>query len=157
MLRRPRVWLYAAGIWLIGGALAHAGAHVWTLVLENGMVGLREFAMNAMKQAVSADPLRPSLWQTHRMLSASFGLFLLFAGSVDVVLAWIYAPRRVVAALMLFATVFWTFAFVPLAFIDPVIQPVLIVIVAVPLHAIAYLTAVAEEDHHTDLKQPADL
>ena len=144
MLRSPRVWLYAAGLWLISAALAHAGFHVWTLVLENGLVGLEEFAMNSMKQAVSTDPLAPSLWRTHRMLSVSFSLFLAFAGSVNVVLAWIDAPRHVIRALTLFSTVFWTLAFVPLAFVDPVIQPVLIAMVAVPLHAIAYLTATEE-------------
>lgn len=143
MLRSPRVWLYASGLWLISASLAHTGAHVWTLVLENGVVGLQQFAMNAMKQAISSDPLEPSLWRVHRMLSASFALFLLFAGSVNVVLAWIDAPKRVIGALALFGTVFWTLAFVPLAFIDPVIQPILIVMVSVPLHAIAYLTATA--------------
>lgn len=144
MSRNPRIWLYAAGFWLISAALAHTAAHVWTLVLENGIVGLEQFAMNAMKQAGSTDPLTPSLWRTHRMLSASFSLFLLFAGGVNVILAWIDAPRQVMRALTLFGTVFWTLAFIPLAFVDPVIQPILIVMVAVPLHAIAYLTAAEE-------------
>lgn len=149
MLRNPRVWLYAAGGWLIVAGLAHTAAHVWTFVLENGMIGLREFAMNAMKQAQSTDPLRPSLWRTFRMFSISFGLLLLFAGFADVLLAWTKAPPRTLGAFALFGTVFWALAFVPFAFIDPVIQPIMIVAVAVPLHAIAYVTAAKEVQEET--------
>lgn len=141
MLRSPRVWLFAAGGWLIVAGLAHAAAHVWTFVLENGMVGLREFAMNAMKQAQSPDPLRPSLWRQFRLFSVSFSLLLLFAGSVNFLLAWTRAPLDFVRTFTLFATVFWTLAFIPFAFVDPVIQSIVVAAVAVPLHAIAFVTA----------------
>ena len=144
MLRNPRVWLYAAGGWLILTGLTHTGAHVWTFVLENGMVGLREFAMNAMKQAQSADPLSPSLWRLMRTFSVSFSLLLLFVGSANILLAWTRAPARTLRVFSLFCTVFWTIAFVPFAFIDPVIQPIIVSAVAVPLHALAYLTAAQE-------------
>ena len=141
MLRNPRVWLYAAGGWLILTGLAHCAAHVWTFVMEEGMIGQREFAMNAMKQAFSQEPLRPSMWRLFRVFSVSFGLMLLFAGTVDVLLAWTNAAPRTMKAFALFGTVFWTLAFIPYGFIDPVIQPIVVVIVAVPLHGIAYLTA----------------
>lgn len=141
MLSNPRTWLYVAGGWLIVAGLAHFAAHTWTVVLENGMVGLRDFAMNAMKQARSPDPLQPSLWRQFRLFSVSFGLLLIFSGSVNVVLAWTRAPRTVVQAVTLFSTIFWTVAFVPFAFIDPVIQPIVIAAIAVPLHAIVYVTA----------------
>lgn len=147
MLRNPRVWLYVAGGWLIVGALTHTATHVWTLVLEHGFGGLSELAMNAMKQARSPDPLRPSLWRQHRLFSVSLALLFFFSGSADVLLAAIRAPLRIVRAFTLFGTVFWTLAFVPFAFVDPVIQPLTIAAVAVPLHAIAHLTAsMAEAD-----------
>lgn len=144
MLRSPRVWLYAAGGWLILAGLAHAGTHVWTLVLENGMVGLREFAMNAMKQTQSGDPLSPSLWRVFRAYSVSFSLLLLFSGTVNLLLAAGGAPARTLRVMALFGTVFWTVAFIPFAFIDPVIQPIVVAIVAVPLHALVYITASEE-------------
>lgn len=144
MLRNPRLWLYVAGGWLIVAALGHIGYHTWGLVLENDMVGgLREFAMNAMKQAESPDPLRPSIWRVFRLYSVSTALLWLLAGVIDVVFAFADVPARVRTTLALVQTVFWTFAFVPYAFVDPVIQPLLVVALAVPLHAIAYLTAEA--------------
>lgn len=144
MFRNPRIWLYAAGGWLIVTGVAHLAAHVWTFVLENGMVGQRDFAMNAMRQALSTDPLQPSMWQLFRSFSVSFGLLLLFAGTVDVVLAWTNAAARTMRSITLLGTVFWTLAFIPYAFIDPVLQPILVAIVAVPLHGIAFLTATEE-------------
>ena len=57
------------------------------------------------------------------MFSVSFGLFFFFAGSVNVLLAWNSAPVRLVRTYALFATAFWTIAFVPFAFVDPVAQP----------------------------------
>lgn len=145
MLRNPRVWLYVAGGWLIVSGLAHTAAHVWTFVLENGMVGLREFAMQAMKQAQSPDPLRPSLWRQFRMFSVAFSLLLFFTGTVDVLLARSVANRKTLRSFALLGTVFWTIAFVPFAFVDPVIQAITVSAVAVPLHALAYLTASMDE------------
>jgi hypothetical protein len=141
MLRNPRVWLYAAGGWLIVTGLAHSAAHVWTVVLEHGIIGQREFAMNAMKQALSNDPLRASMWRMFRSLNGSFGLMLMFAGAVDVVLAWTDAAPRTLRSVALLGTVFWTLSFVPYAFVDPILQTIVIAGVAVPLHGIAYLTA----------------
>jgi len=148
MIRSPRFWLTVAGAWLVVTGLAHTAAHVWSFVLENGMGGFREFAMNAMKQARSADPLHPSMWRQFRMFSVSFGLFLLFAGAVDLLLAFIRPHARVVRAFALLGTLFWTAAFVPFAFVDPVIQPIVVALIAVPLHAIVYVTAAnpAEEE-----------
>jgi hypothetical protein len=145
MLRSPRVWLYAAGGWLIVVGLAHTALHVWGFVLEHGMVGLREFAMNAMKQAQSLEPLRPSLWRQFRAFSLSFSLLLFFAGMLDVAAAAMRLHASILRRLALFGTVFWTAAFVPFAFLDPIAQALVAVIVAVPLHAIAYLTASLEE------------
>ena len=146
MIRSPRLWLTIAGAWLIALGLAHTAAHIWTFVLENGIVGLREFAMNAMKQAYSTDPLAPSMWRLFRLFSMSFGLLLVFAGTANVVLVSTRAPLRTLRAFALFGTLFWTLAFVPFAFIDPVIQPIVAAVVAVPLHAIAYLTAASAVD-----------
>jgi type IV secretory pathway VirB3-like protein len=39
---------------------------------------------------------------------------------------------------------------VPFAFIDPVIQPIIVSVVAVPLHALAYLTASQEAAETVD-------
>lgn len=157
MLRNPRFWLYVAGGWLLVAGAAHAALHVWGLVLEHGYgAGLRGFAMNAMQQAQSPDPLQPSLWRQFRAFSSSFGLLLVFTGGADLVLAAIPAPLRVIRAFTLFATVFWTVAFVPFGLIDPVIQPMTAAIVAVPLHAIAHLTAsMAEEGHSADGSGPS--
>jgi len=141
MLNNSRVWLYAAGGWLILGGVAHLGWHVWAYVMEQAMVGQSEFAMGAMKQALSTDPLRPSLWGQFRVFSASFGLMLLFAGCIDIVLAWTRAPLAMIASLSLLGTVFWTMAFLVFVAIDPVIQPILVSAVAVPMHTIAWLTA----------------
>ena len=141
MLRSPRVWLYAAGGWLFLIGLVHTGVHVWTFVLENGLVGQREFAMNAMKQASSLQPLRPTMWTMFRSFSVSFALLLLFSGSVGFVLTWIGSSPRVLRSYALLGTVFWTAAFIPFAFVDPVILPTVTAAIAVPLHALAWLTA----------------
>lgn len=141
MLRDPRVWMYATGLWLVLSACAHATAHVWSFVLENEMHGMREFAMNAMKQAQSSEPLRPTMWRQFRAMSMGFGLLLLFAGIVNILLAWTRAPHRTIAAFSLLATAFWTAAFGLFAFVEPVLQGVLVCVVAVPLHAIAHTTA----------------
>ncbi len=146
VLRSPRVWLRVAAAWLIVSGLTHLGWHVWTLVLENGMIGLREFAMGAMKQARSSEPLHPSLWRQMRAFSVSFGLLLLFAGAVDAFVSGSSIPRRAQRGYALLATVFWTLAFAPFAFVDPVIVPILISAVAVPLHAIAYAAACLPEE-----------
>lgn len=149
MLRNPRVWLRTAAAWLILAGLSHVGWHVWTLVLENGMVGLRDFAMNAMKQARSPDPLQPSLWRQMRAFSAGFGLLLLFGGAVDALLAGAATPKATQRGYALLATVFWTAAFVPFAFFDPVIQAMVVAAVAVPLHAIAFVAASLPDDEPT--------
>ena len=141
MFRNPRFWLAAAGGWLLLTGLAHTTAHVWSFVLENGMVGLREFAMNAMKQARSPDPLQPSLWRQFRMFSLSFSLLLLFTGGANILFARIRTSNETLRAFAFFGTVFWTVAFIPFAFFDPVIQAIVVAVVAVPLHGIAYLTA----------------
>lgn len=146
MLRNPRLWLYAAGGWLLLSGVAQLGVHVWSFVLENGMIGRREFAMEAMKQALGPDPLLPSMWQLFRTFSASFGLLLVFAGVIDVILAWTAPPPRVIKAVAIAGTLFWTVAFVPYAFLDPVLRTLLIAIVAVPLHAVVFLTAALEEE-----------
>jgi len=145
MFRSPRVWLYAAGGWLILAGLTHGGLHVWSFVLERGIDIQQEFAVTAMKQSFSPDPLRPSLWREMRMLSVSFGLFLVFAGFVPVSLAWIDAPGRTVRTIALFGTLFWTVTFGLYAFLDPVLGPLLIAACAVPLHALAWLTAQQQE------------
>ena len=144
MLRSPRLWLYVAGGWLLVGGLGQLGYHTWGLVLENDVSGgLREFAMQAMKQAQSPDPLRPSLWRVFRLYSVSLALLWLFAGIVDIAAAFGDVPHRVRTGISLIQTVFWTAAFVPFAFLDPVIQPLVVVGLAVPLHGIAYITAEA--------------
>ena len=141
MLRNPKFWLYAAGGWLLLSGVTHGVMHTWSFALENGVAGMREFAINQMKQTQSFDPLQPSLWGQFRTFSVSFGLLLVFAGAVDMLLAWAHAPVRFIRTFALFATLFWTAAFVPFAFLDPVIQAIVVAAVAVPLHGIAYLTA----------------
>ena len=141
MLRNPRVWMYAAGGWLLVCAAAHATAHVWLFVLENEFYGLREFAMNAMKQAESPDPLRPSLWRQFRMFSVGFGLLMAFGGLAGVLMAGSRTPDETRRAYALLSTVFWTVAFGLFAFVDPVLQALLVSAVAVPLYGIAYVTA----------------
>ena len=147
MIHNPRFWLTVAGLWLIAAGCAHTAMHVWTFVLENGIGGLREFAVNAMKQAQSPDPLMPSMWRQFRMYSASFGLLLFFAGSINLLFARPDIPRSFQANVALLGTVFWTIAFIPYAFVDPVIQSIVVAFIAVPLHAIAYLTATLVEEH----------
>ena len=141
MLRNPRVWMYAAGTWLLGCAAAHATAHVWLFVLENEFYGLREFAMNAMKQAESPDPMRPSLWRQFRMFSVGFGLLLAFTGLTTVLMAGERTEDATRRSFALLSTVFWTVAFGLFAFVDPVLQALLVSAVAVPLFGIAYVTA----------------
>ncbi len=158
MLRNPRVWLVAAGGWLVLAGLAHAAAHVWYFVLENDMVGMREFAVDAMKQAESLDPLRPSLWRQFRAFSTGFGLLFVFAGVVDLVLWWSAAPLPTLRTFALASTLFWTVAFGLFALVDPVIQALLITAVAVPMHGIAFLTsdlALRSQDATSGLGPPA--
>lgn len=144
-LRNPRVWCFAAGGWLVAMGLVQLGLHVWGVVFEHAMVGQRGFAMEAMKQAFSLEPLQPSLWRRHRMLSVSLGLFYVFAGAIPCLLAWMRAEPRVLAATTLFGTVFWTLTFVPYAFLDPVALPLATAAVAVPLHGTAWLAATYHE------------
>lgn len=141
MLRNPRVWLFAGGGWLILGGIGHTFVHVVTFVLEQGLEGQRDFAVRAMKAAISLAPLRPNMWTLFRTFSVAFALLLFFAGTADVLLAWLDAPPRVLKAFALLGTVFWTVAFVPFAFIDPVLHPIVIAAVAVPLHGMAWLAA----------------
>lgn len=141
MLRNPRVWAFAAGGWLVLMGLVQLALHVWGVVLEQAMVGQRAFAMEAMKQAFFPEPLQPSLWRRHRMLSVSLGLFYVFAGLVPCALAWLHVEARVLSVLALFGTVFWTLTFVPYAFFDPVALPLATAAIAVPLHGTTWLTA----------------
>ena len=108
----------AAGGWLVLMGLVHSGVHVWMFVLENGLVGQREFAMKAMKQAYSLEPLQPTMWTTFRAFSVSFSLLLLFSGSVGVMLSWIGSSPRVLRSYALLGTVFWTAAFVPFVVVE---------------------------------------
>lgn len=136
------MWLYVAGGWLVVGGLAHLGYHTWAFVLENRTAaGFWEFAMNAMKQATSPDLLRPSMWSLFRIYGVGLGLLWLFAGTVDLVLAFSETPRRLLATLSFVQTAFWTLAFVPFGLMEPVAGPLAVVAIAVPLHGIAYLTA----------------
>jgi hypothetical protein len=80
------------------------------------------------------------------MFSVSFSLLLVFGGALDVTFAFLRLPASTLRVLALVGTVFWTVAFVPFAFVDPVIQGIVVAAVAVPLHAIAYLTATIEEE-----------
>ena len=144
MLRSPRVWLLVAGGWLVLAGLAHATAHVWLFVLENEFYGLREFAMNAMKQAESPDPLRPSLWRQFRMFSVGWGLLLFFTGVGNFLLVFTRVRPEALRVFTMLQTVFWTFAFGLFAFLDPVLQALLVAGVAVPLHGIAFVTAEQE-------------
>lgn len=150
MLRNPRVWAFAAGGWLVLMGLAQLGLHVWGVALEHAMVGQRAFAMEAMKQAFFLEPLQPSLWRRHRMLSVSLGLFYVFAGAVPCVLAWLRVEPRVLSTMALFGTVFWTLTFVPYAFFDPVALPLITAAIAVPLHGTAWLTATLRRMEEAD-------
>ena len=145
LLRSPRSWCFVAGGWLVLMGLAQLGWHLWAVVFEHAMVGQREFAMNAMKQAFLLEPLQPSLWRRHRMLSVSLGLFFTFAGAMPLLLASVRAEPRVIAAFGLFGSVFWALVFLPYAFFDPVALPLATVALAVPLHGTIWLTATYEE------------
>lgn len=141
MLAKPHLWLRVAGAWLLAAGLAHLAGHYWSLVLENGSVGMREFAMTTMRQVRSPDPLNPSMWRQFRLYSATLGLLLLFAGSVAVVLSGRETPVGTMRRYALTATLFWTVYFLLCVFVNPVIQPLMIAAVAVPLHGGAYLAA----------------
>jgi hypothetical protein len=145
LLRNPRTWCFAAGGWLLVMGLAQIGWHLWAVVFEHAMVGQREFAMNAMKQAFFLEPLQPSLWRRHRMLSVSLGLFFAFAGAVPLLLASVRAAPPVIAAFGLFGSIFWALVFLPYAFFDPVALPLATVALAVPLHGTIWLTATYQE------------
>jgi hypothetical protein len=71
---------------------------------------------------------------------------LFLAGSINLLFARSDIPRRFQANVALLGTVFWTIAFIPYAFVDPVIQSIVVAFIAVPLHAIAYLTATVSEE-----------
>ena len=97
--------------------------------------------MKAMKQAYSLEPLQPTMWTMFRAFSVSFSLLLLFSGSVGITLARIASPSRVLRSYALLGTFFWTAAFIPFAFVDPVLQQIVVAAIAVPLHALAWITA----------------
>jgi len=133
--------MYVAGGWLVVAGAAHAAGHVWTFVLEHDIYGMREFAMNAMKQAQSPDPLHPSMWRQFRAFSVGFSLLFFFTGLTDLMLVWTRAPNRLLMRFALLGTTFWTVAFGLFVFVDPVVQAIIVSGIAVPLHAIAYWTA----------------
>ncbi len=146
MLRNPRVWLWAAAGWLAAGAALHVYAHVSTFVLEQGLLGQREFAMRAMKQAVSADaPLQPDMWRLMAAYSGGLGLLLLFAAAVTGLMAWLPAPSRVLRAFALVSTVFWTASFGFYAFVAPVMVPLLVSAGAAALCGTTWLAAAAAD------------
>lgn len=140
-MRNPRFWCGAAGAWLLLMGVAQFVLHVWGVALEHAMIGQQDFAMQAMKQAFSLEPLQPSLWRRHRMLSASLGFFFVFAGAVPLLLTALRSDDRTVAAFSLLGTVVWTGAFVAYAFYDPVALPLVTAAMAVPLHGTAWLAA----------------
>jgi hypothetical protein len=81
------------------------------------------------------------------MLSASFGALLVFAGAANVLLAWLPTPLHMVRTFAFFGTLFWTLGFAFYVFVEPVSFPILTSVAAVPMHALAWLTALmAEED-----------
>ncbi|MEM7415255.1 MAG: hypothetical protein AAF389_07150 [Gemmatimonadota bacterium] len=141
MLRDARSWLRLAGAWLILAGLTQMGWHVWRLVLENGMIGLLEFAANAMRQARSLDPMRPTLWSQFRLFSVGLGLLYLFAGAVNLLLATADTDEGLLRRYALFATGFWTLAFVPFTLVDPIVQAWVVAAFAVPLHGSAVLVS----------------
>lgn len=141
IVARPGFWLRIAGGWLLLAGLVHLGTHYWSIVLENGSVGLRDLAMTAMRQSRSPDPLTPSMWREFRLYSATVGLLHLFAGSVSLVLAAHGTPLATARRYALTATVFWTAYFLLCVFVNPVIQPLVASAVAVPLHGTAFLAA----------------
>ena len=61
--------------------------------------------------------------------------------AVEFSINWFGLIAAVSVGLGVLGTVFWTAAFVPFAFVDPVILPIVIAAIAVPLHALAWLTA----------------
>lgn len=138
MLRNPRVWLHVAGFWLIVCGLAHGYVHVTSILLE----GRQDFAARAMQSATSLEPLHPSLWTRYGAYSVGLALLLIGGGIVDVLLAWMEAPPRILRAIALAGTLFWTVAFAPFAFLHPVLLPIVASALAVPLHGIVWLTAV---------------
>ena len=137
----PRRWLTLAAAWLLLVGGAHLAQHVSMFVLENGMIGQREFAMRAMRQAFTDDPLQPSFWRIFRAMSVGFGLWALFASAVSFLLARSDASPRLLASFSLLSTVFWTLAFVAWVFVDPVLPPILAAAGVVPLYGLAWLTA----------------
>jgi hypothetical protein len=153
VLRSPRVWLVAAGGWLILAGLAHSTAHLWYYVLEHDLIG-RRFVVEAMKQASSADPLNPSLWRQFRAFSMGFALLFYFTGVGNLLLLWTKVPMETLRVFTLLETVFWTLAFGLFAFVDPVIQPIVVTAVAVALHGIAFVTAHQETKTGFDPDQP---
>lgn len=153
MLLKPAFWLRVAAGWLLLCGVAHLAGHYWSLVLENGSVGMREFAMTTMRQVRSPDPLNPSMWRQFRLYSATLGLLLLFSGTVN----WMLSARGTQISTMrryaLTATVFWTAYCMLCVFMEPVIQPLVIAAVAVPLHGAAFLTASYAETTPTSLQE----
>ena len=143
MLRSPRVWLYAVALWLTLAGLTQLCLHAWAYGLEQGMTSYGEFAVQAMRQARTADPLQPSLWRVFRAYSVSTGLLLVSCGITAGLIAREQVGPALVTAYGLAGTLFWTVAFLAYALIDPVILPLVTAGVAVPLHGIAYLTASA--------------
>lgn len=140
MLRDIRTWLRVAGGWLILAGLAQMGWHVWRLVFENGMIGLLEFAANAMQQARSLDPMRPTLWSQFRIFSVGLALLYLFAGATNLLVSSA-SDDRFLRRYALFATAFWTLAFVPFTLVDPIVQALVVAAIAVPLHGSAVLVS----------------
>lgn len=140
-MRNPRIWCWAAGGWLVLMGVAQLAFHVWGVALEHAMIGQQDFAMQAMKQAFSLEPLQPSLWRRHRMLSASLGFFFVFAGAVPMLLATLRSDDRTLAAFSLLGTIAWTGVFIAYAFFDPVALPLVTAALAVPLHGTAWLAA----------------
>jgi len=155
-ITRPGVWAWAAGGWLILAGLTQGGLHLWQIVGEHGMVGLLEFAMNAMKQAFLREPLEPSLWRRHRMLSASLAFFFVGTGAVPCLLAGLGAPHRVLAGTALFQTTFWTSVFMFYAFSDPVLLPLVTSAVAAALHGTLWLAATITEREENTRRTEAD-
>ena len=144
MLRSPSFWLRLAGGWLLIAGVAQLAIHLWSYALGHELVGLRELAMEAMRQARTTEPLAPSLWQIFRANGVTVGLLTGFLGVVPLLLAGPGAAPELRSSYAVAATVLWTVAFLLIALSDPVLLPMLTAGLAVPLHGLVYVTSEAE-------------
>lgn len=132
-----RVCWRAASYLLLLGAVGHSIGHYVSYVDESRFSLARRALVAAMKAYTSNERMGTSTWTMLQMFSLSFGLFLAFAGLVNLIFLRADPPPHMLKRMTVFNLIFWGISFFLFLLVHPVIQPIVISGVVSLLFALA--------------------